>query len=133
MSAWYLFSALGFYPLEMGSPDYAIGSPLFTKATVHLENGRKLVVSAPDNSTRNVYVQGLKVNGKPYDRTSLPHDLLAGGADAGVRDGPRAVVVGHRGPTARRPPSRAGRSRRSRCATPREAVGASPARATRRM
>ncbi|WP_037941492.1 glycoside hydrolase domain-containing protein, partial [Streptomyces toyocaensis] len=49
-SAWYLFSSLGFYPLVMGSGEYAIGSPLFKKVTVHLENGRELVVKAPRNS-----------------------------------------------------------------------------------
>ena len=80
MSAWYVFSALGFYPLQMGSPYYAIGSPLFTKATVHLEDGKDLVIKAPNNSARNVYVQGLTVNGKRYDKTYLPHDLLADGA-----------------------------------------------------
>ncbi|SBT91035.1 alpha-1,2-mannosidase, putative [Streptomyces sp. DI166] len=79
-SAWYLFSALGFYPLVMGSGEYAVGSPLFTKATVHLENGRKLVVKAPRNSARNVYVQGLKVNGRSWNSTSLPHSVLAKGA-----------------------------------------------------
>lgn len=78
-SAWYLFSALGFYPLVMGSGEYAVGSPLFTKATVHLENGRDLVVRAPKNSARNVYVQGLKVNGRAWTSTSLPHSLLARG------------------------------------------------------
>ncbi len=78
-SAWFLFSSLGFYPLVMGSGEYAIGSPLFTKATVHLENGRKLVVKAPKNSAKNIYVQGLKVNGKKWTATSLPHDLLAKG------------------------------------------------------
>ncbi|MYX75029.1 GH92 family glycosyl hydrolase [Streptomyces sp. SID3915] len=78
-SAWFLFSSLGFYPLVMGSGEYAIGSPLFTKATVHLENGRDLVVKAPKNSTKNIYVQGLKVNGKKWASTSLPHDLLAKG------------------------------------------------------
>ncbi|CAL9628683.1 GH92 family glycosyl hydrolase [Streptomyces sp. enrichment culture] len=78
-SAWFLFSALGFYPLVMGSGEYAVGSPLFTKATVHLENGRKLVVKAPKNSMKNVYVQGLKVNGKRWNSTSLPHSLLAKG------------------------------------------------------
>ncbi|MDP9134212.1 MAG: GH92 family glycosyl hydrolase, partial [Actinomycetota bacterium] len=55
-SAWHLFSALGFYPLQVGSPYYAVGSPLFKKATVKLANGRELVVSAPRNSRRNVYV-----------------------------------------------------------------------------
>ncbi|GLW48268.1 alpha-1 2-mannosidase [Streptomyces sp. NBRC 14336] len=79
-SAWYLFSSLGFYPLVMGSGEYAVGSPLFTKATVHLENGRKLVVKAPKNSARNVYVQGLKVNGRSWNSTSLPHSVLAKGA-----------------------------------------------------
>ncbi|WP_405990257.1 GH92 family glycosyl hydrolase [Streptomyces sp. NBC_00986] len=78
-SAWYLFSALGFYPLVMGSGEYAIGSPLFTKATVHLENGKDLVVKAPKNSTKNIYVQGLKVNGQNWTKTSLPHSLLEKG------------------------------------------------------
>ncbi|WP_209707857.1 GH92 family glycosyl hydrolase [Crossiella equi] len=79
LSAWWLFSALGFYPLQMGNPSYAIGSPLFTKATVHLENGKDLVIKAPKNNLRNVYVQGLKVNGKAYDKTHLPHELIANG------------------------------------------------------
>ncbi len=78
-SAWYLFSALGFYPLVMGSGEYAIGSPLFKKATVHLENGHDLVVKAPKNSTKNIYVQGLRVNGKKWSKTSLPHSLLSRG------------------------------------------------------
>ncbi len=78
-SAWFLFSSLGFYPLVMGSGEYAIGSPLFTKATVHLENGRSLVVKAPKNSTKNVYVQGVKVDGKRWNSTSLPHSLIAKG------------------------------------------------------
>ena len=80
MSAWQVFSALGFYPLQMGSPQYAIGSPLFTRATVNLENGKKIVVNAPGNSRSNVYVQSLKVDGQAYTSTSLPHSLLADGA-----------------------------------------------------
>ncbi|PWI14895.1 alpha-mannosidase [Streptomyces sp. Act143] len=88
-SAWYLFSALGFYPLVMGSGEYAVGSPLFTKATVHLENGRDLVVRAPRNSSRNVYVQGLRVNGRSWSSTSLPHALLAKGAVLDFAMGPR--------------------------------------------
>lgn len=88
-SAWYLFSALGFYPLVMGSGEYAIGSPLFTKATVHLENGRDLVVKAPKNSAKNVYVQGLKVNGKKWTTTSLPHSLLAKGGTLEFDMGPK--------------------------------------------
>jgi predicted alpha-1,2-mannosidase len=93
-SAWYLFSALGFYPLVMGSGDYAIGSPLFTKATVHLENGEDLVVKAPDNSARNVYVQGLKVNGKAWTSTSLPHSLIAEGGILEFDMGPEPSTWG---------------------------------------
>jgi len=76
MSAWYVFSALGFYPLQMGSPYYAIGSPLFRKATIHLENGRDLVINAPGDGP---YVQGLNVNGRRWDKTYLPHDVLSAG------------------------------------------------------
>jgi predicted alpha-1,2-mannosidase len=106
-SAWYLFAALGFYPLQMGSPYYAVGSPLFTKATVKLENGRKLVVKAPKNSAKNIYVQGLKVNGERYSKTYLPHDVLARGGvvefdlgakpskwGTGKNDAPRSITEG---------------------------------------
>ncbi|MFI5735927.1 GH92 family glycosyl hydrolase [Kribbella sp. NPDC051587] len=79
MSAWYLFSSLGFYPLQVGSPTYAIGSPLFKKATVRLPGGKKLVVSAPNNSTKNVYVKSVRINGKKWTSTNLPHALIAGG------------------------------------------------------
>ncbi|EFF93684.1 alpha-1,2-mannosidase [Streptomyces sp. e14] len=78
-SAWYLFSSLGFYPLVMGSGEYAIGSPLFTKATVHLENGHDLVIKAPKNSAKNIYVQGVRFDGKAWNSTNLPHSLLSKG------------------------------------------------------
>ncbi|MFJ5530676.1 GH92 family glycosyl hydrolase [Streptomyces sp. NPDC093261] len=93
-SAWYVFSALGFYPLVMGSGEYAIGSPLFKKATVHLENGRDLVVNAPRNNTRNVYIQGLKVNGDPWTSTALPHSLLSRGGVLDFDMGPRPSAWG---------------------------------------
>ncbi len=93
-SAWYLFSSLGFYPLVMGSGEYAIGSPLFTKTTVHLENGHDLVVRAPKNSAKNIYVQGLKVNGKKWTSTSLPHDLLAKGGVLDFDMGPKPSAWG---------------------------------------
>jgi hypothetical protein len=93
MSAWYVFSALGFYPLQMGSPNYAVGSPLFTKATLHLPGG-DLVVNAPKNSAKNVYVQGLKVNGKAWSSTSLPHDVLAHGATLDFDMGPNPSAWG---------------------------------------
>lgn len=80
MSAWYIFSALGFYPLKMGSPEYAIGSPLFSKATIHLENGKKVVINAPENSKENKYVQGLEINQKDHSQNFLLHDDIADGA-----------------------------------------------------
>ncbi|SPE64388.1 putative alpha-1,2-mannosidase [Streptomyces netropsis] len=89
MSAWYVFSALGFYPLVMGAGEYAVGSPLFTKATVHLENGRDLVVKAPGNSARDVYVQGLRVDGKAWNSTAIPHSVLADGATLEFTMGPK--------------------------------------------
>src|SRR5262249_57622072 len=61
-SAWYLFSALGFYPLVMGSGEYAIGSPLFKKATGHLQNGKDLVLKAPRNSAHHASAHALNVN-----------------------------------------------------------------------
>ena len=95
-SAWYLFSALGFYPLQVGSENYAVGSPLFKQATVHLGGGKDLVVRAPKNSDKNIYVQGLKLNGKAIDRAWLRHSEIAGGGDARVRHGPAALEVGDR-------------------------------------
>ena len=78
-SAWWLFAALGFYPLQMGSEYLAIGSPLFTRATVRLPNGRKLVIDAPDNNRDNIHVAGIAVNGQPWHRAFIPHRLLAEG------------------------------------------------------
>ncbi|MFJ6604052.1 GH92 family glycosyl hydrolase [Streptomyces lydicus] len=94
MSAWYVFSSLGFYPLVMGQGEYAVGSPLFTKATVHLENGRDLTIEAPRNSARNIYVQGLRFNGKPWNSTALPHRLLAGGGTLEFTMGPEPSAWG---------------------------------------
>ncbi|WP_202595436.1 GH92 family glycosyl hydrolase [Stenotrophomonas panacihumi] len=93
-SAWWLLSALGFYPLQMGSENLAIGSPLFTRATVHLENGKSLVVSAPDNSAENVYVSGVTVNGKPWNSTVIPHRLLTEGAKVEFAMSPRPATWG---------------------------------------
>ncbi|RHW42855.1 glycoside hydrolase family 92 protein [Neobacillus notoginsengisoli] len=80
MSAWYILSAAGFYPLQMGLPEYAIGAPFFKKMTIHLENGKDLVIKAPKVSKQNKYVQSLKVNGKAYNKTTIAHELLAEGA-----------------------------------------------------
>ncbi len=80
-SAWYVFSALGFYPVCPASDQYILGTPLFKEVTVNLPNGRKINITAPENSAENFYVDGMKVNGKSYDKTYLTHDALTGGAD----------------------------------------------------
>lgn len=80
MSGWYIFSALGFYPVSMGNPEYVIGSPLFKKATIHLESGHDLVINAPNNSKENVYIQGVKFDGEEYNKDYFLHaDLAKGG------------------------------------------------------
>lgn len=78
-SAWYVFSALGFYPVCPGTDEYALGAPLFKKATLHFENGNRLVIDAPDNSDRNRYIRSLDFNGN-YTKNYLKHgELLKGG------------------------------------------------------
>jgi hypothetical protein len=80
MSAWYLFAMLGLYPLRMGAPEYVIGSPAFPRAEIDLGNRRKLLVIARNNSARNVYVQSLTLNGKPWNKAWLRHQDIADGA-----------------------------------------------------
>jgi predicted alpha-1,2-mannosidase len=79
-STWQIFSALGIYPLQVGGDTYVIGSPSFTKATLHLDNGKTITINARNNSTKNVYVQSLKVNGKPWNKVYLTQDQLSSGA-----------------------------------------------------
>ena len=79
-SAWYVFSALGFYPVCPGSNQYPMGTPYFKRATIHLENGKDVVIEAPDNSDENFYIQSLKLNGKDCQRTYLTHQELMDGA-----------------------------------------------------
>ena len=79
-SAWYVFSALGFYPVCPGTDEYVIGAPLFKKATLHFENGNNLVIDAQNNSKENLYIESLRVNGQESTRNYLKHaDLLRGG------------------------------------------------------
>lgn len=79
-SAWYVFSALGFYPVCPGTDEYVFGSPLFKKATLYLENGNKFVIHAPKNSDTNIYVNNIKLNDTNYDFNFIKHeDILNGG------------------------------------------------------
>jgi predicted alpha-1,2-mannosidase len=80
MSAWYILSALGFYPVCPGKPLYDIGSPLFKEVTISLPNGNNFFIVASDNSQKNRYIQSLKLNGKEHQNTWLSHsDILKGG------------------------------------------------------
>lgn len=78
-SAWYVFSALGFYPVCPGTDQYVLGAPLFKKATVHFENGKTLEIKAPQNSCTNLYIKGMKVNGTEYSKNYVTHSLLQNG------------------------------------------------------
>lgn len=79
MSAWYVFHSLGFYP-NAGQDVYLISSPVFRKATLHLENGRTLRITARNNSDRNIYVQSVRLNGKPLGNNWFRHsDIKDGG------------------------------------------------------
>ncbi|MEO7215226.1 GH92 family glycosyl hydrolase [Mucilaginibacter sp.] len=78
-SAWYVFSAMGFYPVCPSSGQYVLGTPLFKKLTLTLENGKKVIINAPTNSDANRYVSALTVNGKAYDYNWLSHAALLNG------------------------------------------------------
>lgn len=81
MSAWYIFSALGFYPVTPGSAEYALGSPLVKEAKVHLANGKTLTIKANNQSKRNVYVKSVRVNGQKLEGTMLDHNDIANGGE----------------------------------------------------
>lgn len=96
MSAWYIFSALGFYPVCPGTPYYQIGTPTFERATLHLENGHTFTIEAPGASPECCYIQSATLNGEPYPHTHLHHDdILRGGTlrfvmgDAPIEGSPR--------------------------------------------
>lgn len=79
-SSWYVLSALGFYSVTPGTGEYVMGSPLFKKITINLENGKKFVIDAPLNSEKNIYIQKAMFNGETYSRNYLLHsDIVKGG------------------------------------------------------
>lgn len=79
MSAWYIFSSLGFYPFNAGAAEYVIGTPLFQHATLHMPNGKELVINAPRKSDKAIYVKGVKLNGKKITDWKLTHQQLIQG------------------------------------------------------
>jgi predicted alpha-1,2-mannosidase len=78
-SAWYVFSALGFYPVTPGVNQYVIGSPLFKKATLHLKNGKTFDIDAKNNSKSNFYIQSASLNGKSYSDSFLKFEDIQNG------------------------------------------------------
>ena len=78
-SAWYVFSAMGFYPVCPGVDQYVVGAPLFKKITIQLENGKQVNILAPDNNAENRYIGSMKMNGKEYSKNWLSYKALMQG------------------------------------------------------
>ena len=79
MSAWYIFSALGFYPVAPGSGQYSLGSPVVKTAVINLENGKKLTIEAVGQSDKNVYVKSITLNGKPITERYITYNQINAG------------------------------------------------------
>lgn len=81
MSAWYVMNALGFYNIAPGQNNFQIGMPIFDKATINLENGKKFVINSSGNATNSYYLQGMQLNGKPYNKLFLANENLVNGGN----------------------------------------------------
>jgi len=79
MSAWYIFSAMGFYPVCPGKPVYALGSPCFDEVRIHNTNGKDFVIRTANASKENIYIQSMKLNGQPYAAYELNHEVIVKG------------------------------------------------------
>jgi len=90
MSAWYIFTALGFYPMCPGSDYYVIGSPAVKKAEMHLSNGKTFTMLAENLSEKNIYIQSVKLNGKDWTTPYLPYSELKDGGTIVYKMGPTA-------------------------------------------
>jgi predicted alpha-1,2-mannosidase len=88
MSAWYIFTAMGFYPVNPVSGDYMIGSPIFEKTTLHLPDGKIFVISAPETSATSLYIQSAKLNGKSLDIPMIRYADIQRGGTLSFRMGP---------------------------------------------
>jgi predicted alpha-1,2-mannosidase len=78
-SSWYVMSAMGFYPVDPSSPDYILGSPLFSQSTIHMGDGHDLVIEALSNSSKNIYIQSATLNGKSWTKPWFSHSDIAQG------------------------------------------------------
>ena len=81
MSAWYILSAMGFYPVAPGSEQYALGSPAVDAATLHLDNGKTFTITAQNQGEKNVYVKKVTLNGKQLDRNYITHSEIMDGGE----------------------------------------------------
>ena len=79
MSAWYVMSAMGFYPVNPANLTYEIGTPLFSKSVMHLANDKSFTVLAPNVTKENIYIQSVMLNGKPYTKSYITHDQIMNG------------------------------------------------------
>lgn len=79
MSSWYVFSAMGFYPVDPISGQYEIGSPIFPEVKMYLANGKTFVVRAENVSDENIYIQSVTVNGQPYNKSYITHEMIMQG------------------------------------------------------
>src|SRR4030095_4625763 len=93
MSAWYVLSAAGFYPVTPGSPIYAIGPPLFPEVTFNLESRKRFTIKALGVSGRNIYIQSARLNGRLYSKSYLSHKTIMDGGELVLQMGPRPNKV----------------------------------------
>jgi predicted alpha-1,2-mannosidase len=87
-SSWYVMSAMGFYPVDPSTPDYIMGSPIFDRVVIHMENGKDFEIVARNNSAKNIYIQSATLNGKPWNKPWFSHADIAGGAKLVLTMGP---------------------------------------------
>jgi len=87
ISSWFIFSSMGFYPLTPGTSEYVIGSPLYKKATMHLDGG-DLTVTAKNNSPNNKYIQSMTLNGEKWEKTYFHYDDIKNGGEIVFNMGP---------------------------------------------
>lgn len=92
MSAWFVFSSMGFYPIDPISGQYEIGTPMFKEVKMHVAGGKVFTVKAPKVSAENIYIQTVKLDGKPYDKSYITHDQIMNGStlefEMGNKPGP---------------------------------------------
>ena len=89
MSSWYVLSALGLYAVTPGTNEYVLGSPLFRRATITMEDGKQFVIEARDNSTQNVYIQSAELNGQPLQKNYITYDDIVRGGRLVFQMGPQ--------------------------------------------